>query len=72
MFLEFVLPGERLGALPAHVGLPAGVDCGVPLRLLLRPEAPLADAALEGPDGAGVAVGPLPVLDLWKGNNKCM
>ena len=64
MLLEFVLPGERLGALCALVGLPAGVDRGVPLRLLLRPEAPLADAALQGADGAGVAVGPLPVLDL--------
>ena len=65
MFLEFVLPGERLGAIGTHVGLKAGVDRGVALRLLLRPEAPLADAALQGADGAGVAVGPLPVLDLW-------
>ena len=61
---QMVLPGEGLGALPAPVGLPARVDCGVALRLLLRPEAPATDPTLQGPYGEGIAVGPLPMLDL--------
>ena len=65
MFLEFVLPREGLGALAAPVGLPARVDGCVALRLLLRPEPPAADAALQGADRVLVAVGPLTVLNLW-------
>ena len=65
VLLQFVLPRERLGALRALVRFPAAVHGGVPLHLLLRPEPPLAHAALQGADRVLVAVGPLVVLNLW-------